>query len=266
MSVWGTKVVRESLHDTIKYPARVMSTVEATILSEMEGVVRRIDVQLGQSVRKGQTLLEVIQTDPIYQFRPFRVTAPVSGTLGSIEISVGSRIARGQKLAFVMDPTKIRAQIEVVADHVDLLPVGTRGTFLVSASNGEAKPIAVTLKGVSPMVDSVLGTALAQLEFELPKASGAAGLPGWLRPGRVGQVVFEIHPRQAFKIKEESLTFEAEQPMVRIVEDGKVRRIKVVLGKKSNGWVEVAEGLSDGMFLVERASGYVKDGQAVTVQ
>jgi multidrug efflux pump subunit AcrA (membrane-fusion protein) len=104
---------------------------------------------------------------------------------------------------------------------------------------------------------------MAQLEFS-PTAQEEQ--PSWLRPGVVGQVVFEIRPRQAFKVKEEALIFEGDQPMVRVVEDGKIRRVQVRVGAKSNGFVEILDGMEDGMWLVDRAPGILKDGQSVTVQ
>lgn len=250
--------MHESLRDLVKYPSRVTSSVEAVILSEVDGVVSKIFTQLGQKVGKSQVLIEVIQTDPIYQFRPFRVTAPVSGAVGSLDVSVGSRITRGQKLALVMDTGRVRAHIEIVSDHVGSLQVGTTGKFIYN-KQGDTASVRVT--GISPMVDQAMGTASAELEFVSSKSN-----PPWLRPGVIGQVEFEINQRKGLRIKEEALRYDGDQVYVRIVENGVVAKRLVKVASKEAGFAEITSGLEDGVFVVERSSGVLKDGQPVTVQ
>lgn len=258
-SVFGSAVKMNEIHDLVRYPVRIISRVDAVVLSETDGVVRRMFVPLGAKVKRGQYLLEITNTDPVFQYQPFRVVSPVSGVLGSIDVSLGSRVTRGQKIAFVTDPTQIRAQMELVSSHAGKLKAGTLGTFFLGEPSAEQKA-SVRIKGVSPFLDPALGTATAELEFtdKVP--------PSWIRLGAVGQAEFEINKHTGFRIKEEAVRYAGDQPYVRWVQDGKVARAEVEVGKKDSGFVEIEKGLTEGMVVIERSSATLKDGAAVTVQ
>src|SRR5947209_5582855 len=55
----GKAVARQELCDQLSYPARVLAKVSAKLLAEDDGVVGRILVPLGQSVRSGEPLLRL---------------------------------------------------------------------------------------------------------------------------------------------------------------------------------------------------------------
>jgi multidrug efflux pump subunit AcrA (membrane-fusion protein) len=245
------------LFDSLNYPARVIPRINATVLSDADGVVSRIYAPLGKRVTRGQKLLLITHTDPIYQYAPMALTSPVTGVVSQVEVTEGSRVARGQKVASVTDPTKLLVTIEVPAGDLSHLRPGAEGQLRL---RGADKTRAVRVLGVSPFVDPATGTATAELALAEPKPAEA------LPPGLFGQVEFKVNSRRGFSLPEHALRYKGKDPFIRLVQDGKVKEVAVRLGKTQRGQIEILEGLSEGAQVIERASRFVADGEAVTVQ
>ena len=103
-----TNTVRSAeLYDLLTYPARLNPKINATILADSDGIVKEIITPLGRPVRRNQKILIMTHTDPVYDYAPITVIAPVHGVVSSVEVTEGSRVMRGAKLATITDPTKI---------------------------------------------------------------------------------------------------------------------------------------------------------------
>ena len=254
--VFARTVKAEELFDRLTYPARVTPKVSTTILSETDGIISKILAPLGQAVRKNQKIMTITHTDPVYQYAPTPVFAPVSGVMSSVDVTEGTQVARGEKLALVTDPGKIRINVEVPAMDLALLSRGLGGEFKLP--NLE-KPIQVKIRGISPFVDPATGTATCELEI-------AETLSVPLPAGMIGQASFKANDRKGISIPEYAVFYKGTDTFVRIVKDGKAKQVPVVLGKRSRGNVEVLKGVDDGAQLVERTSRFISDDEAVTVQ
>ncbi|MEZ4752173.1 MAG: biotin/lipoyl-binding protein [Bdellovibrionota bacterium] len=96
--VFVTQAEKKEISDLLSYPARITSKINATILSESDGVVSKIQKPLGSLVKRGEELLRVEHTDPIYQYAPVQVTSPVNGVVSAVEVTQGSQVKQGQSL------------------------------------------------------------------------------------------------------------------------------------------------------------------------
>jgi membrane fusion protein (multidrug efflux system) len=61
------------LHETLTYPARIESKVNAMIYAEADGVISKILAPLGSNVRRRQKIAVIKHTDPIYQYAPMNL-------------------------------------------------------------------------------------------------------------------------------------------------------------------------------------------------
>jgi multidrug efflux pump subunit AcrA (membrane-fusion protein) len=258
-TVFATPIKSTELFDDLIYPARVVSKINTAILAEADGVVTRIFAPLGQKVGRAQRLMTVRHTDPVYQFAPILVTTPVSGVVSAVEVSEGTQVTKGQKLASITDPGEVRIQVEIPAQDLALLSKGAPGVF---RPTGQDRSTPVRIRGLSPFVDPGTGTATG--EIEIVSSQGAPQVP--LPPGLLGQVSFRANTHQGISIPDHAVLYKGEQTFVRLVEGGKAKQVAVRLGRKQRGYVEVVEGLRPDMQLVERSSRYLADGEAVTVE
>ena len=245
-----------SISDLLNYPARIRAKINATVLSESDGIVKEVLVTLGKQVRNRQTLMVLIHTDPVYQYAPVRVQAPTEGIVSVLDVTPGTHVVHGQKLAAIINPAQIEILTEIPAQDLAVMKKEMVGEFRFP---GLETPVRVKVVGISPFVDPTTGTALAQLDI-------LSKLNQIFSPGVQGQVVFKANEHQEFLIPDSALIYKGKDSFIRVIENKKIRQIQVHLGGKQRGNVEILKGLSGGMELVERASRFVADGETVTIE
>lgn len=253
----------EKISEILTYPARVRSQVHATLLAEKEAMVAEVSTLLGKAVAEKEVLLTLKHTDPIYQYAPILVRSPLQGVVSSIEVSVGSYVAVGQKLASVVNPKLLDLQIEVPGSDLGWIRAGLTGTFQAADSHLPAFPVRVA--GVSPFVDPQTGTAPAQLKLTSAKALS------FLSAGHQGQVVFEVNPHLGFFVPASTVSDPrlggSSEPTIWLIDEQKqAHAIEVKLGKKQRGLVELLTPIPPGSLLVERTSRTLKEGEGVTLE
>lgn len=245
------------LFDILTYPARIVPKINATLLSEVDGIVLRVFAPLGASVTRNQKVLTIQHTDPVYEYAPVTVTAPVTGIVGQVEVSEGAHVNKGQKLATITDPGKILFQVEVAGFDLPAILSGLHGELKIP---GQDKLVTIKVVGVSPFVDPGTGTATAELS--LVEKNPKFLLP----PGLVGRVSFKVRDHLGLQIPESAIVYKGRETLVRIVENKKSRMVTVRVGQSRRGVVEILDGLKDGNTVVVRASTYIANGEEVTVQ
>lgn len=250
-----TEVVE--IADWVTYPARVTSKVKATVFAPAEGIITKVSAPLGSQVKAGQALMAIKNTDPVYEYVPIAVETPVAGVVSALEVTPGSKVARGQAVATVIDPKQTGLVVEVPAADLTSFVKGLKGHFTFSAA-ADAKPIETEVSGISPLVDSLTGTATAELTF----AKSAPVIP----PGAIGKVAFAINRRQGIQVPEQAIVYRGKDTLVRVVADGKAKMVPVQVAATRKGLTEITKGLVSGAAVIVRASGFVADGQAVVVQ
>lgn len=249
---------KKELFDTYSYPARVIPMVSAEVLSEAEGVVTKVFAPLGKPVKKGEKILSIQHTDPVYQYAKAIVRAPVSGVVSKFSVRTGTQVKRGQELLTVTDPEKVKVSVEVAAVDLPVIRKGIKAKF---RPTGREEYIDVEVSGVSPFVDPRTGTATCELVVESKEKTNI------LYPGVVGQVTFKANERKGFVVPDIAIYYQGKNPLLRVVDDKSIsREVAVKLGKRERGTVEVLSGLKPGDRFIQRASRHVADGQEVIIQ
>jgi multidrug efflux pump subunit AcrA (membrane-fusion protein) len=256
--VFVNRAKATDLYDVLVYPARIHPKINTTILAESDGIVSKIYAPLGQKVGRGQKLMSIRHTDPVYQYAPVTVTAPVSGIVSQVEITEGSQVSRGERLATVTDPSQLKVTVEVPAQDVASLSKGLKGEFRME---GRSDVLAIKIHGISPYVDPATGTATCEIELDSAAKSSAV-----LAPGLIGQVSFKTGLRKGISIPDHAILYKGQNTFVRLLENGKSKQVPVKLGKKQRGFVEILSGIADQASIIERSSRFVADGEEVVVQ
>lgn len=256
--VFVSKAATTELSEILTYPARIEPRIKASVLSETDGVVTKIVAPLGSQVRAHAPLLYVRNTDPVYRFAPMVITAPVAGVVSRVEVTEGSRVAKGDKLALVTDPAQVRVVVEVTADDVRNIKNGQVATMTMPASSS-SDVMELKVRGISPFVDPATGTALCELEA----AKKTETLPP---PGAIARVTFKTNVRKGISVIDNAITYRGKDPYVRLVVDGKAHLVPVTIGRRQAGTVEILKGVKAGDEVVERTSKFVADGEAVDAQ
>jgi len=254
--VFTEKVQPGELYSVLSFPARVESRVNAVVRSESDGIVSEIFKPLGSKVQQGEKIASIKHTDPVYEYAPLVVRAPVSGIVYLVSVTPGSLVNKGDAIVSVTDPEQIRLVIEVAALDVHSIHQGLKGEFAVS---GIARALHATVQGVSPAVDPMLGTASCELTVDLADRK-------LIVPGMVGKMQFKLNQHHGIVLPDNAVFYRGDKTFVRVVEDGKAKRVAVSLGERKQGQVEILSGLHTGEVVIDRSSRYLGDGDAVQIE
>jgi len=252
--VFVEKAQKNEIFDLLTYPARLVPKINATVLSDTDGVVTSVNAIIGKRVSKNEILLVVKNVDPVFEFAPVRVKAPVKGVVSEIKVTIGSRVVKGQKLAAIVNPSAIKILIEVAALDLRAIKNGLVGELEIT---GTEEKIPVRVLGVSPFVDPATGTATAELAM-----TSKSDVP----PGLVGKVHFKVREHDGFQFPTDALVYRGKDTFLRIINDNKASLTPVTVGRTRRGIVEIVKGLKENSVVVVRTNKFISDGEEVTVE
>ncbi len=255
-SVFAKKVVLTPIFDSLDYPGRIEAKINAFILAESDGVISKIIKPLGASVKKHDKLVVVQNTDPVYQYAPMQIENVVSGVVSQVFVTEGSRVAKGDRLMLVTDPSQLRIIVEIPAGDLKSIRQGIPAQLVQGSEIWEVK-----VRGVSPFVDPSTGTANCELEF-------LAGQKNKSRPpaGALAKVNFKADQRSGISIADSAVFYRGKETYVRVIRENHAFLQPIKIGKKQFGNVEIINGLKENDQVVERTSSFISDGEEVKVE
>ena len=240
----------------------------AAIAAPVTGVVTRVFITAGQRVRRSQLLMElnsgstteayaaqeVARLRQLYaehnaslkalqnaeaQLALLRVTAPLSGTVVSVNVKPGTAVDANTVLAEVIDLDRL-----VVRTSIPEMDAGELKAGEVLHVPG-ASPLTATLAYVSPTINSSDGTVMAWAS--LPPHSG-------LRSGQFVRLrIVTATARDALVAPSESVIRNAVggSGVLSVVRGREAIRVPVKMGLREDGWVQVSgAGLAPGTRVV----------------
>jgi membrane fusion protein (multidrug efflux system) len=256
---------------------------DAPLAAPSAGVVTKVNVVAGQSVKKGDVLVElnsstttaenaeqeVARQKELFaqqntsqknlqaaeaQLALLRVTAPLSGTVARLDVKPGQAVDLSTVVAEVMDLSRLAARAEIPAAEANGLKAGEEVQVL-------SEPAVTTeLLFVSPDVDKDNGTVLVRAL--LPADSG-------LRPGQFVplRIVTAVHTNCLAAPAESVVTDESGKSVIALVKGDESVQTPVQTGLRENGWVEIAApGLKAGDTVVTVGAYGLPEKTKISVQ
>lgn len=163
-----------------------------------------------------------------------RIEAPFDGVIGLSDISLGAYLSSGTSVATLDSTGPMEMAFSVPERFLGQLQIGQ-----VVRGGSPAYP------GESFQGELVeLGSRINELSRTLPVRAIIDDPDGRLRPGQFMSASLTLREREALVIPEQAVMIRGDDKYVFIADDGVARRQSVVLGSRSPGMVEVAEGLT----------------------
>lgn len=219
------------------------------------GAVSQVDERRRQ-LDVAQARERVVQAELDYR----SVRAPFDGRLGLRTVSPGATVGPGDVIATLIDDRTMKLDFTVPSVHLARIHTGIR---IEARSN--AWPDEVfhgTVSAVDSRIDPV--TRAFRVRAVLPNGDGK------LLSGMLMQVDLLVDPRQSPAVPEASVIVRGAQSFVLVLQpDGErwvVVEQPVHTGLRSNGLVEVLDGLAAGVRVVAHGTSRVRPGQAVVLQ
>lgn len=184
------------------------------------------------------------------------IRAPFSGVAGIRKVSPGAYVGAGEA---IVNLEKIDAlKIDFKLPELFLAQVATEQIVEITVDALPGRSFTGTIYAIDPHID-VNGRALSiRARLENP---GLALRPGLFARVRVkGQV-----KRNVIVVPEAAIVPRGEDKIVYTVENGQALEARVELGSRSNGMVEILEGLAENAMVVVAGQQKLKNGTIVEV-
>jgi HlyD family secretion protein len=169
------------------------------------------------------------------QLDALKVRAGIAGVLQDLPLQIGQRVTPGTTLAKVVQPNKLKAQLNIAETQAKDISIGQPAS--IDTRNGV---VAGKVARVDPSIHNGTVTVDVAIVGDLPKgARPDLSVDGTIELDRLADAVFVGRP-----------AFGQEQNLVslfRVNSDGdEADRVKVKLGKSSVNFVQIVDGLKPG--------------------
>lgn len=187
------------------------------------------------------------------RLRQAQVLAPDSGLISQRSATVGAVPPPGQELFRLIRQGRLEWRAEVAAPDLARLKPG----MSVSVKPNGGQEIAGKVRMLAPTVDPATRNGLVYVD--LPK-------PGEARAGMFARGSFDAGASQAMTLPQSAvLQREGFNVVLRVGPDNKVTQVKVGVGRRVGGLVEITSGLDATVRVVASGGGFLTDGDLVRV-
>lgn len=231
-----------TIAELIQMSGRIEITPEgkAEVRAWLPGRILAMSGELGQQVRKGQTLVRV---ESSHSLQSYSIPAPISGIIIEKNANVGDTTA-DRALFAVADPTKLHAEFFVYPRDAERIRVGQK-VDLTSLS-GEAR-LQAEVEAILPTADLASQTLMAHVH--LPESAATVFHPGMGVEGAFA--VSEANVPLAVRTKAIQRFRDFEVVYAKVDNTYEVRMLEI--GRRTPEWTEILGGL-------EAGTEYVTDG------
>lgn len=186
--------------------------------------------------------------------RVFQVRSPIDGTLVSVEAGSGESVEEGQSLFRVVDLAKVWLVANVFEPDLPRVEGAHAAWFTI-----DGYPQAFTIDDRNGKLVTI-GRVIDPKTRTTPVIFEVDNTAGHLRIGNFAKAVIATGaPHKAPAMPESAIVDDAGRPIAFVMIEGEsFERRPVRLGIRSNGWVEVLEGVAAGEHVVTRSAYEIK--------
>lgn len=237
-----------ALQETLSLTGRIMlqPAARAEIHAPYPGPVRAVQRNIGDSVRRGETLARVESSESL---QTYSIVTPISGIVLERQTNIGD-VTSEAPLFVVGDLTRLQAELNVVPRDVGRVASGQ--TVIITALDGSA--------ATQVRIASVLPTADSHSQTLIARAPITVGANSVLRPGMAVRANVVLASQDAAIVVPTNAVqnFEGRTVVfVRVGEDTYEAR-NVTVGRASREMLEITEGLAAGDAYVSQNAFLIK--------
>jgi len=253
---------RTTLVEQLAVEGRFRSLDRWIVTAIADGDLRRMPLEVGDVVKKGQAITEIY-----WDLRYVPLRAPQGGVVSRVYRESAGPVRRGDPIVEIVDPDRLEVIVELLTPEAHQIRVGN--SALIEGWGG-AQPLEATVSRVSRagfVKNSALGVEEERTEVTLlPKGGGVFNV------GRVGSqfhvdVVIETARTPSLLCAPLGAIFkDGERWATYVARDGRAVLKGIEVGRKNDQWVEIRSGLGEGESVVVYPGDLVRPGSRVRSQ
>ena len=253
-SVKTMTLEKTTLHDYVSTNGEVESQSSIEVFPDMGGRISSVLVQLGSPVRRGQIIAYVDPSEPGVRYVQNPVYAPISGSIVSTPLKVGTKVSTNSVITTIGDITHLQVSASIPERYVALLKRGLQANIML-----EAYPDVVftaTVSRVSPVVDKASRTKEVILTFDKNDSRINAGMFAKV-------VLYTIDYSDEVVMPTDSLVTKDDKYYAFVVHGDTVTRREVVIGKTVDSVTQILGGVGEGELVVVEGQTSLSDGAKI---
>jgi membrane fusion protein (multidrug efflux system) len=287
-------VRQETYEDTIDIAGTVSAANEQTLQAQSDGTVTAVYVKEGDSVKKGDIILQLDDTTEQYNLanedyliaqkkvtgsmreielmqkqraslaqkvQDRKVVATFNGVVAELDAAVGDYFEAKDDIGTLVDLTYLKASVEVAETDVSRLKIGQKVKFTFPAySDGTVEGYLVSYPAIGEVTTRGVTVVNAEVRIDdYPKAI----LPNYSFTGTI-QI---SDPQTLLVVERNAIGYENGKAYVEVInKDGSTTKTDITLKPYSTSYVNILSGLSGGETLkalsTSSISGRLKDSKS----
>ncbi len=259
-------------------PGSVRPDITANVLAPSEGRITSLNYREGDYVQKNAIIAKIsptIREDILNaarlkggdsenyefaarQYQEIAVIAPISGVIAMRSVETGDIVTQRQKMVEIQNSSNLHVEVPVPERELPSIKKGMEAEIRPDALPGKVFEGKVTR--VYPTLD--MRTRTGTVEVSLPSSAGES-----LKTGMFARVSFILEKSDsAVLVPTEAIILSAKgNPVVFVVDGGKVQSSEVEIGIETDGKSEIIEGVAPGETVVRTGNEKLKNGAQVRV-
>ena len=225
-----------------------------SVLPETAGTLKSVQVKRGDLVNAGDVVAYVDPSRPGSQYELSPVTAKVSGTVLSVDTTVGSSVSASTPIITVMPEKTLYVSTLIPERYISTLSIGLEGSVTSVAYPDKSYPVEVSY--ISPILNSANRTLPVELSFTSDEDGILEGM--YVSIDLVTEKISD-----ALVIPSSALSSYAGDTVVYVVRDNTAVRTIVETGSSNSNEAVIISGLTEGDVVV--TAGNVTDGTKVFI-
>lgn len=249
------QVTRGHIAKTISFTGNIVGQEQVNVHPiEETGRLTRYLVKEGDRVSRGEPIALVDRSITGMEFKPARITSPISGVVGMLYLDKGAMISPQIPVAMIVDMDKVKVEIRVVERDLPVIHTGQRARVRVDAYPDTT--FSGELSRLSPVVDPLSKSARGEIMVNNPHRL--------LKPGGFAKVDVVVEEHKDVLVVPEKAILERAGKEILFVDDGDhAREVEVETGLAEGGVVEVVKGLEGGELVIVLGNYGLRDGAKI---
>ncbi len=240
-----------------------MTKGNVDIYADTAGKITSLSIEVGDKIEKDQVIAEVDPSRPGMKFVASPVTSPISGTIISIPVQIGSTVTQAAPIAKVSRTDELQITTYVAERFISKMRVGLSAIIRFEAFPDQRFNARIT--ELSPTVDPQSRTMELKLALNRPDSRIKTGMFAKIK-------IITDRKNEIVKIPAQCMIKRYGEYFVFVVhreqgdsEKAEVEKRKVNPGIEIDNKLEITEGLSPGEEVVIRGQTLLEDKSKVKI-
>lgn len=251
------EVKKQDFTVTLDYIGSIKAKDEASVFSKVPGKLVEYTVNEGDAVRKAQVVANIDRDETGLKFELAKVESPIDGVLARILLDKGATIDPNKTvLAIVVNMDEMVVRLSIPEQDIPYMKTGLTAILKVDAYPQEE--FKGKLSRVAEIVDQQTRTLPIEITFENKDHRLKSGMFARIK-------IIAAFLKDVLVLNQDAIVQELGERFVFVVKDDTANKVKVKLGRRDNGQIEILDGLRAGEQVIVFGQQGLRDGNKVTI-